>query len=239
VPLALATVGAFPPVGALRIAYLAGLVVAFDGSLGFNGLSYAHLYDWLMPVRGLRVLARFSVLVALSLAVLSGYGARRLLARSPPRVRPALSGVLIAAAVANSWPVLELRPVWREPPPIYGGLGLKSRAVLAEFPFPGDYAYNAPYMYFSLWHWTPLVNGYSGYMPHSYEEFFKGVRGFPDERSVDTMRARGVTHVSVNCGLYRGGCEDLLHSLDMVPALHRVAEGRWQGKTVRLYELAR
>ena len=58
----------------------AGLLVAFDGSLGFNGLTYPYLYKWLSPIRGLRVPARFSVLVALSLAVLAGFGVRRLLA---------------------------------------------------------------------------------------------------------------------------------------------------------------
>jgi hypothetical protein len=239
VPLALAAVGALPPLGALRLAYVAGLAVAFDGSLGFNGLTYPHLYDWVMPIRGLRVPARFSVLVALSLAVLSGFAARRILARTPPRARPAVFAVLVAAAVANAWPTLDLRPAWREPPPIYGGLGVRSHAVLVEFPFPDDYAYNGPYLYFSLWHWTPLVNGYSGYMPRSYEDFFTGVRGFPDQRAFETMRARGVTHFSVNCGLYRGGCEQLLEHLETLPGLHRVAEGRWQGKTVRLYELAR
>ena len=66
-------------------AYAAGLVAAFDMSLGFNGVTYKHLYRWLLPVRGLRVPARMSVVLAISLAVLSAFGARRLAAALPRR----------------------------------------------------------------------------------------------------------------------------------------------------------
>src|SRR4029078_8110253 len=43
VPIALAVAGLTPPLGAVRLAYVAGLLVAFDGSLGFNGFSYPYL----------------------------------------------------------------------------------------------------------------------------------------------------------------------------------------------------
>ena len=239
-PIAAAAIGLVPPLGVTRLAYLTGLVVAFDGSLGFNGLSYPRLYEWFSPIRGLRVPARFSVLVALSLAVLSGFGAKRLLAapRSATGQHIVFAG-LIATGVVNVWPNLPLVPVWPEPPPVYGALARQPRVVLAEFPLPANYAYNTPYMYFSLWHWAPMVNGYSGYWPPSYEEFQKGVVSFPEPAAIAMLRARGVTHVTVNCAFYRGGCEQLLARLDGMPEFRRVAEGRWQGQSVRLYELAR
>ena len=130
-------------------------------------------------------------------------------------------------------------PVWPQPPPVYGALSGSSQVVLAEFPVPSDYAYNTPYMYFSLWHWAPMINGYSGFMPKSYDEYRAGVVDFPGPGSIATMKRRGVTHVTVNCGLYRGGCPALLARLDTIPDLRKVAEGRWQGQPVRLYELAR
>ena len=80
-PLALSAVALVPPVGAIRLAYAAGLVAAFDLSLGFNGVTYKHLYRWFLPIRGLRVPARMSIVLAISLAVLAAFGARRLLAR--------------------------------------------------------------------------------------------------------------------------------------------------------------
>ncbi|MEO7270954.1 MAG: hypothetical protein ABIX28_17310 [Vicinamibacterales bacterium] len=240
VPIALAAAGLTPPLGAVRLAYVAGLLVAFDGSLGFNGFSYPYLYDWFSPIRGLRVPARFSVLVALSLAVLAGFGVRRLMAL--PRRRPAtrvVFGLAIAASVVNAWPVLELVPVWPEPPPVYGALADSRRVVLAEFPVFPDFAYDAPYMYFSLWHWAPMINGYSGFKPKSFELYEAGVADFPGPVSMATMTMRGVTHLTVNCGLYRGGCPELLERLDTMPELRKVAEGLWQGQPVRLYELVR
>ena len=48
-PLVLSAVALVPPVGAIRLAYAAGLVAAFDMSLGFNGVTYKHLYRWLLP----------------------------------------------------------------------------------------------------------------------------------------------------------------------------------------------
>jgi hypothetical protein len=240
VPIGLAAAGLVPPLGAVRLAYVAGLLVAFDGSLGFNGLTYPYLYDWFSPIRGLRVPARFSVLVSLSLAVLSGFGVRWLL-RLPRRalaVRLAFACTVVAS-VANVWPVLPLRPVWPEPPPVYGALAGLDHVVLAEFPVPEDYAYNTPYMYFALWHWAPMINGYSGFMPKSYDEFQHGVADFPGPSALAMLKLRGVTHVTVNCALYRGGCDALLDRLDGIPELRRIAEGRWQGQRVRLYEMAR
>jgi hypothetical protein len=239
-PIALAAAGLVPPIGAVRLAYVAGLLVAFDGSLGFNGLSYSYLYDWLSPIRGLRVPARFSVLVALSLSVLAGFGVRRLLAlpRHPRSVQVAFAATVIASIV-NVWPVLELRPVWPEPPPVYGALGNGVPVVLAEFPVPADYAYNTPYMYFALWHWAPMINGYSGFMPRSYDEFQHGVADFPGPGALAMLRTRGVTHISVNCAFYRGGCDALLDRLNAMPAFRRIAEARWQNSRVALFALTR
>jgi hypothetical protein len=240
VPIALAAVGMAPPIGLARVAYTAGLLLAFDGSLGFNGVSYPYLYQWFMPIRGLRVPARFSVLVALSLAVLSGYGARRLLDRSrSPVARRLTFAMLIVAAAANPWPVLDLRPVWPEPPPVYGALAGARHVVLAEFPIEDDFVANTRYMYFSVWHWSSMVNGYSGYMPDSYDRFARSVRGFPAPEAISALKAKGITHVTVNCAFYRRSCPDWLERIDAVPDLHRVADGRWQGSVVRLYEVVK
>ena len=240
VPIALAAVGLVPPLGSIRLAYTAGLLLAFDGSLGFNGLSYPLLFDWLSPIRGLRVPARFSVLVALSLAVLGGFGMQRLLAaRATATASRAMFAATVIAAVVNVWPNLPLREVWPEPPPIYGALAGVPHVVLAEFPVPVDYGFNTPYMYFSIWHWRQMVNGYSGFLPHSYEQFQLDVTDFPDPSSIAALRVLGVTHVTVNCAFYRGGCDELLTRLDGLPDLRKVAEGRWQGQRVRLFELQR
>ena len=242
-PLALTAVALVPPLGAVRIAYLAGLLVSFDLSRGFHGAVYSYLYDWLLPIRGMRVPARVSAILAISLAVLSACGVRRLLARCrSARGRAMAFAALVLLVAIDLHPALELQRVWREPPPIYSAVASDRRVVLAEFPFatkvPGV-TDNIPYMYFSLWHWLPMVNGYSGFTTASYDAMKKEMATFPAPATLATLRAHGVTHVSVNCALIVEGCDRLLETLENHPDFHSIAAGRWQGSPVRLYTLAR
>ena len=134
----------------------AGLLLAFDGSLGFNGLTYPLLYDWFSPIRGLRVPAR----VQCAGCVEPGRAGRlrRAAAARGARDHGGVAALMFAAtvvaAVVNVWPILPLREVWPEPPPVYGALAGAPHVVLAEFPVADDYGFNTPYMYFSLWHWA-------------------------------------------------------------------------------------
>ena len=75
--LLLAAVGLVPRFGATRVAYAVALVVAFELSRGFNSPFYPYLYDGLAFVRGLRVPARASVLVGMTLALFAAFGVRR------------------------------------------------------------------------------------------------------------------------------------------------------------------
>ena len=241
-PLVLSAVALVPPVGAIRLAYAAGLVAAFDLSLGFNGLTYKHLYRWWLPIRGLRVPARMSIVMAISLAVLAAFGARRLFDRFRSRVgRASVFAVLIAIAAVDVWPSLELHRVWWEPPPIYQAVAGQP-VVLAEFPTHLSISYvtnGVPYMYFSVWHWRSMINGYSGFTPSSYEPMMDALRDFPAPPTIDLLRSRGVTHVSINCALYVTRCAPVLSAIGASQAFRLVSDGQWQGQPVRLYELVR
>jgi hypothetical protein len=237
--LLLAGIALVPPVGATRAVYAGALLAIFEISRGFNGPIYPYLYEWLPFVRGLRVPARASILVGLALAVLAGFGVRRLIAnRSPVATRLALAALVIAIGI-DLRPRLRLEPVWPEPPPIYGSV-TGSNAVLAEFPFGGNHAgftWNVPFMYFSLWHWTDIINGYSGHYPPGQLEFEVELKAFPDPPTLALLRARGATHVTVNCALYRAGCDTLLERLDALPDFRLVTSSKWRGHPARLYEL--
>jgi hypothetical protein len=238
--LLLAAVALIPPLGATRAAYVGALVVMFELSRGFNSAFYPYLYDWLPFFRGLRVPARASILVGLTLALLAAFGVRRVLARRSAWLQRGALAVLVAAIAIDLRPVLRLEPVWTEPPPIYGLVAGSRDIVLAEFPFGGNptrFTPNVPYMYFSLWHWASIINGYSGHYPPGQVEFEVAIGRFPDAAAVDLLRARGATHVTINCALYRGGCEDLVAAVDALPAFRVVASGKWHGAPVRLYEL--
>ncbi len=241
-PLVLSAAALVPPLGPIRLAYAAGLLAGFDISLGFNGIIYKHLYRWFFPIRGLRVPARMSIVMAISLAVLAAYGARRLLDRfGTTSSRGLVFAGLIAIAFVDVRPALELHKVWREPPPIYNAIATQP-VVLAEFPTHLNISYvtnGVPFEYFSLWHWRSMINGYSGFTPSSYEPMMDVLRDFPAPATIDMLKSKGVTHVSVNCALYVTGCEPILQVLDQSPAFRLVSDGTWQGQPVKLYELLR
>jgi hypothetical protein len=68
----LALAAAWPRWSVVRLAWVAGLALAFDVSLGSHGVLYGVLYKWVLPFRGLRVPSRASMLVGLMLAGLAG-----------------------------------------------------------------------------------------------------------------------------------------------------------------------
>jgi hypothetical protein len=242
--LSLAVVGLIPPLGPIRLAYTAGMFVAFEGSRGFHGFLYPYLYNWFGPIRGMRVAARFSMLVGMTLAILAGFGMVRLLAWTRTRTASwMVFSIVLGAIVVDLRPTIDLAPVWKQPPAVYAAVAGKPGVVLAEFPWwsDGDYGPQMPPMYFSLWHWSNMVNGSSGFEPPHYQEFLEAIHLFPDSRAVDALKARGVTHVTINCALYGQDrdCHGVLKQLDDSDRFREVSTARWNGDIVKLYALVK
>ncbi len=110
----LALIGLWPRLSAPRIAYALGLVLAFELSLGLNGLLYPWLHAYALPYRGLRVPARMAMIVGLGLAVLAGYGVARV-CRSPGRRRGSAALVAIFTMVVAVEYLLGSRAEARDP----------------------------------------------------------------------------------------------------------------------------
>ena len=157
-------------------------------------------YEWLLALPGydgLRVPARFLMLVAMFLAVLCGLGAadapRDALSARPRSSRSAIGsvGILAEAWVAplqTNQPVIPSAEFTVPPrpasgsrlPPIYRDvMALPDPVVLAEFPF-GEPAYDVLAVFYAGHHRRPLLNGYSGFFPRSYLERAPILRALPD-----------------------------------------------------------
>ncbi len=239
----LAAAGAWPPLTATRVAFIVAGVVAFDGSLGLHGILYAFLYKLFPALQSVRVPARFAMLVVLTLAVLAGGGAARLISRvSGQWQRAGAAACLTLALLVDGWPRYDRLPMWQSPPPIYAALPAHD-AVLFEFPLhspPGRFAENLPYMYFSMWHWTPMVNGYSGFIPASYQALVQGTATFPDPVALDYLARIGVTHIGLHCRLWEPEvCATTMERLDTSSRVRRLARANWYGAPSTLYELSR
>ena len=241
-PLILGAVGVLPPFNAPRLALLAAGLTAFDGSLGFNGHWYRWAYERVGPLKSMRVPARFAMLVHLSLAMFAGVGAGRLQRRfRSATVQRVVLALLSVAFIVESMPKHRLRTVWSGPPSLYAALGPEGGAVLFEFPIrPESEVENFVYIYFSTWHFTDTVNGYSGFTPKSYTELSERTAGFPLGDTVPYLQQRGVTHVSLHCGLWdEGACAITAARLAADARFRLVTATTWEGKPARLYELAK
>jgi hypothetical protein len=239
-PVAVALIGAWPPMSAATIAYTGALAFTFDASLGTNGAVFPWLRRHVPGYRSVRVPPRFSVLGGMTLAILCAYGATRLFARWP-RAQRAMLFAIVGAMMFEALPDIRLVRVWDAPPAIYSSLTGTPPHVLAEFPTweqTGDSAIDTRYIYFSTFHWQTLVNGYSGYFPPSYVEFQHRTRDFPSDASLQYLRGRGVEYIGWHGAFSQPGrAERTAAILDARPDLELVAKAQWQGSESRLYRL--
>jgi hypothetical protein len=240
VPL-IALVGLWPPLSPTRIAYALGLILAFEVSLGYNGVLYPWLHDYVLPFRGLRVPARMAMVVGLGLAVLAGFGVARLSKMAGGGRRDAIVALALTALVAvEYYSVPLLTRVPSGPSPIYDALPRNTPNVLFELPLVRpDIAIEPLYMYFSTFHWSTLVNGYSGFSPPSYERLHSSLEHFPDSTALAELRRRDVTHILIHGALYgrRSDYDAMVASLDGSPEIERVAAVEWQRRPTLLYRL--
>jgi hypothetical protein len=234
VTLALAVVGALPPMSLGTIAIVSATAVAFDGSLGLNGLIYDDLYRNLLPFRGMRVPARFAAFVGSGLILLAAYGARRvlMLVRSR-RNQGVILTIIAAAAIIDLRAGLHLEPFFSTVPPIYSQI--TPDMVLAELPMQP--VPNFAYMYFSTYHGARLINGISGYSPADYGRLEQEMEGFPNNGLLEELQELGVTHITVNCRLFPdpARCAAVLEAMDSLPELEKMSTATWEGLDVRLY----
>jgi hypothetical protein len=196
-----------------------------------KGLTYDDLFKRSSVYRGMRVPARFSAVVGAALALLAGYGARRVVrvARTPVASAAVCSGLALFVLFD-----LRLDPQLRTYRPTIPSIysRVTPDMVLVELPSWAQ----VEYMYFSTAHWARLLGGYSGYPGYS-SPLTEGWKTFPSSASIELFRRAGATHLTYNCALEKSlnRCPAVFEHLDGNPALELVARDRWEGADVRLY----
>src|SRR5690606_9012421 len=123
--------------------------------------------------------------------------------------------------------------VYERIPRIYDRVAGMDGIVLAELPFPSrPFIYeNGPAVLNAAWHLKPLLNGYSGMTPASYEAHADLMQRLPAPDAVQSLADIGVTHLLVH---ERRVPPALLQSLADSPDLSLVADEGDQ----RLFALA-
>jgi hypothetical protein len=199
VTLGLAGAAVCPPLAPTAIVYIVAATLAFESSLGFHGYLFPSLREWLLPYRGLRVPARFGMLVALFLAILAGYGFAKATLRTTPRIRWIFAVVLAIVAVVEAGRTPPLTDVPTRATQVDRWLHDQPPSAVVELPLPPPgqpfQESEGPPVYHSVFHWQKLLNGTSGFFPPSYLELLNRMASFPDAASLEYLQQRRVRYV--------------------------------------------
>jgi hypothetical protein len=189
--------------------YLALCALGVAMSFGPRGIAG----DWLRAnvplVGGFRAWARAAILVYAGLAVMAAIGVARLQTRlggSKARRVGLITAILILVFLDYQSGAMPLTDPPTEPAVLYTAIRSAAPAVLIELPLPRTDALpgrDAVYMLWSLKHWQPLANGYSGYYPPAYLDTLDRMINFPDDRSIAHLRGLGVRFVAIHRAFYR------------------------------------
>ncbi len=209
--------------------FVAGLVAAMWLSLGplpqalgrplELASPYAFLYEYMPGFDGVRVPARFAMIALVMLSVLGGFGAAALGRR---RHQTAILAVLSMAFLAEGLilpftvngagptagfiaPEARLYRPARAPNVYKEVVRQAPTGVLAELPL-GHPDFDLRAMYYSIVHWRPLLNGYSGFYPPHYGQLVVSLSDVPrhPEIALNALRTQGATHVIVHEEAYLG-----------------------------------
>lgn len=206
-------------------------VIAAIGCAVVSMLPKMGIYLLLHPIiplfSAVRVPARLGQVVLLMIAVVAGFGVAGLGRRWPSaRTWPMAAAALCALVNLEALRAPLGYTPFSEIPPIYDWLASQRGAVVVELPFypPSNWFLNGRYMLNSTRHWRPMVNGYSGFRPGSYNDTYAALASFPDVASLAALHARGVTHIVVHRNEFSGSSPARFDAIASIASLQLVAE---------------
>ncbi|HWP46770.1 MAG TPA: discoidin domain-containing protein [Candidatus Limnocylindrales bacterium] len=213
-----------PVIGAYGFMVILAGILSLGPQLHLFGITlegpYGILYHHVPGFKGLRVPSRWGMMVSFGLSVLAGYGVLPLLRntgnskqnkrylsflRTPFLVCALLSALLVVEY--DSTPLsLHKVPVGEQIPEVYQWLA-KQEGDFPIFELPlqsnlQDYWREAPYVYFSTYHWKKLINGYSGFSPPLAILIHQVMETFPDETSIQILQRLGTRYLIIHSETY-------------------------------------
>lgn len=202
--------------------YLLVLISSFLFSLGpilhFHGHEIMHgpymfLFKFVPGFDGMRVPARFIVMVVLAVSVFAAYGVAWMLERFADLVKKTMVTALLSLLILSESASIPLHtytlPVGKDIPEVYQWLGgIKGDYAILELPIsPASdvkvMLKQAHYMYYSIYHWKKLVNGYSAYFSPVYDFLrFEAMKEFPSDYAISFLQLIDVRYLIVHSADY-------------------------------------
>jgi hypothetical protein len=223
---------------------------------------YRLLYHWVPGFQLVRIPERLGLVAMLFVGLLAGRGVS-LIETTRARALALLLAALVPLEHVGPLPVSERVPVGRGIPEAERVLATAPVRALAEVPIHGEglVREETEEMYFSAYHWKPIIHGYTAYPPLLTRLLRRLAGRFPAETGLQAFQRVGIDTVVVHHGRQVGGdlarrlrdtgqhdpelFRRLLHRaeldvFDRLPAAVAAGrirrEARFEGEAARLYE---
>jgi len=200
----------FACIGIVGVILMLGPVLKIAGSATDIFLPYFYAYK-LFPTLGLiREIGRYVILVHFAVAMLAGFGSAAILSRishigitnNNEKYRIIAGLGLILLVIGGSWHVpvyiSHEMPVGKELPSEYQWLMNQSNNdPIIEIPtrWLED---NPLYLFYSMYHWHPTVNGYSGRDIEEVSRIIRLTGEFPSNNSISVLQDRGIRYLFIH-----------------------------------------
>jgi hypothetical protein len=167
---------------------------------------YRLLYRWVPGFQLVRIPERLGLLAMLFVGLLAGRGLSLLETRGA-RVGAVLLAALIPLEHVGPLPVSERVPVGRRVPEYVRWLAANPAHAIAEVPIHGEglVREETEEMYFSAYHFKPIIHGYTAYPPLLSQLLRRVAAEFPSETALQTFMRLGIDSVVVHHGRPVGG----------------------------------
>jgi hypothetical protein len=167
---------------------------------------YRLLYRWVPGFQLVRIPERLGLLAMLFVGLLAGRGLCLLETRGA-RLGAVLLAALIPLEHLGPLPVSERVPVGRRVPEYVRWLAANPAHAIAEVPIHGEglVREETEEMYFSAYHFKPIIHGYTAYPPLLSRLLRRVAAEFPSETALQTLTRLGIDTVVVHHGRPVGG----------------------------------
>ena len=219
----------------VSIVYGALAVLACWASFGPGGGLYSALYATVPVFNLLHGPSRFAIVVTLALSVLAGVSISAMLRKLR---RPMLAAIVLMAVSAAE---LRVPPTFRRVPrteQAYHVLASLPRGAVLELPvYSRRFAFvRTQYMLSSTFHWMPLVDAYSDYIPQDFMDHMEALGAFPNRDAFAILEHDRVKYAVFHMDLYEG---DLRRDLRArLREFDRYLVRRYADDWIELYEIA-
>ena len=188
-----------------------------------------YLLYYLIPgFNGIRAPGRFSIFFLISVIAIISLGLKRFF-KQQARIKKNLLLIIVMflLLIEFSFAGQEDKFVdnfeFKQIPLIYSWLKEQpGDFIVLELPLGWNKeigSYDPGYVYYSIYHWKKIVNGYSGYVPPGYYQLNQDLKAFETPKIVKWLRKYDVKYIVLHLDKYKGSLEgqEVLEKLNSNP----------------------